>query len=271
MNPNTEYEKLVANIYRGILQYEGYKNLRVDHDVTLIGKSGASHQIDVFWEFQIAGTTYRTCIECKNYKSAVKKMHVAAFAEIIRDIGNANGIMATTESFQKGAKLLAQENNVRLVLVNYLIKEIHITSHPIATNYSNVKLNFNDQSIKEALNKAGLEKFELGYNFSGNHYLTDSNGLPKLTFNNILNGHHKKEGENIVENTELYLKIEELGYIKVDSIEFYVNYTKMEPMKSIIESPNSAKAVMEDIVTENIHYIHNDGSVNKHLNPEIIE
>ena len=111
-NRNNEYEQLVAQIYQGMLEYDGFENLRVEHDVTITGKSVATHQIDVYWEFKAAGTTYKTCVECKNYSSAVKKLHVAAFAETLRDIGNANGIIATTSSFQRGAKLLAEQNNI---------------------------------------------------------------------------------------------------------------------------------------------------------------
>lgn len=190
-NSNTEYERLVARIPLGMLKYDGFENLRVDHDVTLVGKSGATHQIDVFWEFKAAGTIYRTCVECKNYTSSVKKSHVAAFAATLADIGNANGIIATTSSFQKGAKLLADQNNIRLVLVNSLLKTIHITMHPKATNYSNVSINFNQGSMKEALIRNGLEEFSTEWSSTGEHPLLDANGNCVATFNTALNRHPK--------------------------------------------------------------------------------
>lgn len=58
LNKNTEYEQLVAQIHQGMLGYDGFENLRVEHDVTLVGKRGATHQIKVYWEFKAAGTTY---------------------------------------------------------------------------------------------------------------------------------------------------------------------------------------------------------------------
>ncbi len=265
-NKNTDYEKLVAEIHQGMLKYEGFENIRAEHNVTLTGKSGATHQIDVFWEFKAAGTIYRTCIECKNYSSAVKKSHVAAFAEILKDIGNANGIIATTLSFQKGARLLAEHNNIRLVIVNPLLKEIHITMNPIATNFENFRINFNEKSIKEALIRNNLEKFSMNLNLTGNQPLQDKNGENITTIDRVLNKHAKKEGSNLIEGLNFYLFIEDIGPVLIDSLHVDVSHADLSPMKSIIKSPHSANTVIEDIVNNNIHYLHDDGSVNQKIN-----
>lgn len=265
-NENKEYELLVARILQGMLKYDGFENLCVDHDVTLIGKSGATHQIDVFWEFKAAGTVYRTCVECKNYNSAVKKLHVAAFSATLSDIGNANGIIATTSSFQKGAKLLAEQNNVRLVLVNNLLKTIHITMHPRLANYSNFGVNFNQDSVREALIRNSLQEFTIEWSSTGENPLFDANGNSVETFNTILKKHPKTNGRNRIDGVNLYFDIEKLGLVLIDSIEFDVSHVNLPLMESIIESPNSAMAVIEDIVDENKHYLHDDGSVNQVIN-----
>lgn len=265
-NKNTEYELLVARILQGMLKCDGFENLCVDRDVTITGKSGATHQIDVFWEFKAAGSVYRTCVECKNYNSAVKKIHVAAFAAILTDIGNANGIIATTSSFQKGAKLFAEQNDIRLVLVNNLLKTVHITMHPKFTNYLNVGINFNQDSVREALIRNSLQEFTLEWSSTGEHPLFDANGNSIETFNTILNKHPKTDGRNRIDGVNLYFDIERLGLVLIDSIEFDVSHVDLPPMESIIELPNSAMAVLEDIVDENKHYLHDDGSVNQVIN-----
>ena len=265
-NPNTEYEKLVAEILQGMLEFDGFENLRVEHDVTITGKSGATHQVDAFWEFKAAGTTYRTCVECKNYKSAVKKSHVASFAEVLRDIGNANGIIATTNSFQKGAKLLAKENNIRLVLVNHLIKSIYLSIIPIMSDFANPKFNFKNTSIKNVLKNNGLTNFEKNFTYLGNHYLLDSEGNDKIRLNELMNTNTLKVGHNIIDCTSLFLDIEGLGPVQLETIEIEMISRKAQPIENIIESPNSARAVIEDIVGSNIHYLHDDGEVNTDIN-----
>lgn len=263
LNKNTEYEQLVAQIHQGMLGYDGFENLRVEHDVTLVGKSGATHQIDVYWEFKAAGTTYKTCVECKNYSSAVKKTHVAAFAEILRDIGNANGIMATTLSFQKGAKQLAAENNIRLVLVNHLLKTIHLKMQPILTHFNNINLSFNKESIREALKRNDLESYNLNYHLEGHYSLLDFSGEKKYTFNTFINKQPKKEGKNIFDASDLFIDLEGIGLVELESIMIDVSYSEAPLIESIIESPNSATAIIEDIVENNIHYLHDDGTVNE--------
>ncbi len=265
-NPHTEYEQLVAEIHQGMLEFDGFETLRVEHDVTITGKSGATHQIDVFWEFKAAGITYRTCVECKNYKSAVKKLHVASFAEVLRDIGNANGIVATTNSFQKGAKLLAKENNIRLVLVNHLVTSIYLSIVPIMSDFVNPKFNFNNASVKSALKQKGLTKFEMSFTYLGDHYLLDSNGNPKIRLNELMNTNTLKPGHNTIDCPGLFLDVEGLGVVQLESIEIEMVHKEAQPMESIIESPNSARAVLEDIVDNNIHYLHDDGRVNKNVN-----
>ncbi|CAI3803983.1 restriction endonuclease [Rheinheimera sp. MM224] len=266
MNQNTEYELLVVQIHQGMLKFDGVENISVEHNVTITGKSGATHQIDVYWEFKLAGVTYRTCVECKNYKTAIKKSQVAAFAEILRDIGNANGIIATTSSYQKGAKLLAQANNIRLVLVNNLITSVCFKIFSMQTHFDNLEFNFNRESAKAALERNNLDKFEMTYTYSGEHPLLDSNGKNAGTINSIINSFSLSEGHNVVACPHLHLDVEGVGLVQLDSIAVDVSYSQCRPIESTVESPHSAQAVIEDIVDNNCHYLHKDGSVTDLVN-----
>jgi hypothetical protein len=264
----TEYEKLVAEIYQGMLEFDGFETLRVEHNVKIKGKSGATHQIDVFWEFKAAGTTYRTCVECKNYKSSVKKLHVAAFAAVLKDIGNSNGIIATTSSFQKGAKLLAEENNIRLVLVNYLIKSIHLYSTSTLTDFKNLKFFFDEILIKKYMREKGLETYQMNRVMGGDEYLLDAEGNNKLTLDSLMRSKLDDfdVGINTLDCSGLYLDFEDIGLVEVLSIELEMTKVQLPTTEDVIESPNSARAIIEDIVNNNIHYLHDDGKVNNDIN-----
>lgn len=103
----TEYEKLTQSIYQLLIQEQGHKNIEVKHNTTVTGKSGATHQVDVYWEFQIAGKTYKTFIECKHYKSAVSIGHIRNFYGVLEDVGT-NGIFVTKVGYQSGAEKFAK-------------------------------------------------------------------------------------------------------------------------------------------------------------------
>jgi hypothetical protein len=114
---STEYELLVKSIYEQILQKEGVENVQVQHDQSILGKSGAPHQIDVLWRFRIAGVEHLVLIECKNYGSAVEIGHVRNFHTVIEDINGARGVLVTRVGFQSGAVTFADHHGIGLKLV----------------------------------------------------------------------------------------------------------------------------------------------------------
>lgn len=111
---STEFELFVRAVYEEILAYDGYETVNVEHDVKLIGKSGQKHQIDVFWEFIVAGITHRVAVECKQYKNTVSVGKVRDFFAVLEDIGNIVGIFVTTKGYQSGAITYATHKGVAL-------------------------------------------------------------------------------------------------------------------------------------------------------------
>lgn len=114
MNPNIEYEKFAQEIYQGLLDAENVKTIKVQHDVKLCGKSGQEHQIDVYWEYELAGVKHRVVIECKNYKRTVSIGEVRDFYGVIDDLTNVAGVMVTQVGYQSGAKKYAGHNGINL-------------------------------------------------------------------------------------------------------------------------------------------------------------
>ena len=93
MNPNTDFELFTQRIYQKLVDNDVLKPTTVQHNVKLKGKSGCEHQIDVYWEYEIAGNMHRVAIECKNYDSLVPVGKVRDFQGVLSDLYNVNGIM----------------------------------------------------------------------------------------------------------------------------------------------------------------------------------
>lgn len=116
MNPNTEYEKFTQEIYQQLLSADlgNVKTVEVLHNVKLRGRSGQEHQIDVFWEYDIAGLRHKVAIECKNYKQLIPVGKIRDFYGVLSDLNNVSGIMVTKEGYQKGAKEYAKHYGISL-------------------------------------------------------------------------------------------------------------------------------------------------------------
>lgn len=114
MNANIEYEKFTQEIYQELVNADVLKATRVQHNVKLKGKSGQEHQIDVYWEYEIAGFRHRVAIECKNYNRNVEIGKVRDFYGVLSDLNNVAGIMVTKVGYQKGAKKYASTCGISL-------------------------------------------------------------------------------------------------------------------------------------------------------------
>jgi len=133
-----EYELLTQAIYRNILVREGVSTANVKHNVSIVGRSGVEHQVDVYWEFKQAGITHRVLIECKNYASNLTLEKARNFFALIHDIGNCVGIMVTKTGYQSGAAAFCKHYGLVLKLLRKptevdwrgRIKEIHINMVP---------------------------------------------------------------------------------------------------------------------------------------------
>ena len=125
MKPGTEYEQFVKAVYEAFLAQDGL-TINVETHKILKGKSGANHEIDVYWQFEIAGKIYKTAVECKHYNSTVEKGHVQEFWAKLDDIGDISGIMATKKGYQKGALTFGHYNKIEMLI----IKEPTYTDFP---------------------------------------------------------------------------------------------------------------------------------------------
>ena len=114
MNANIEYERFTQEIYQELVNADVLKATRVQHNVKLKGKSGQEHQIDVYWEYEIAGVRHRVAIECKNYNKKVEIGKVRDFYGVLSDLNNVAGIMVTKVGYQKGAKEYASTYGITL-------------------------------------------------------------------------------------------------------------------------------------------------------------
>lgn len=116
MKAGTEYEKFVKSVYETFLANDGI-TANVEMHKVIQGKSGAKHEIDVYWEFKVTGKTYKTAVECKHYNSTVEKGHVQEFWGKLNDIGDISGIMATKKGYQKGALTFGHFNKIEMLII----------------------------------------------------------------------------------------------------------------------------------------------------------
>jgi hypothetical protein len=155
----TDFELFVKSIYQEIITQEKYENIKIEHDVKIEGRSGQFHQIDIYWEFLVAGVMHKVAVECKDYTSPVSIGKIRDFFGVLEDIGNMAGIFITKKGYQRGAIKYAESKGISLKTVQepteedinsrHGIKEIHINTHALCINNIRQKFVLDLDWVKE--------------------------------------------------------------------------------------------------------------------------
>lgn len=84
----------------------------VARDVTIRGRKDQDHQLDVYYEFELAGLRHQVAIECKNTRRPIEKDRVLAFTAKVGDCPGVRGIIVSANGYQSGAKQFAEDNGL---------------------------------------------------------------------------------------------------------------------------------------------------------------
>ncbi|WNB74694.1 restriction endonuclease [Methylomonas koyamae] len=255
---STEYEILVRDLHAALVANDCVENVNVLHNVKLKGRSGATHQIDVYWEFKVAGVKYKTCIECKHYNHRVKKSDVASFIATLDDIGNATGIFATTVGYQSGAVLLAKDRGVRLLTINHLLKSVNITSNFIIPDTTITDIKYDTNQARQLLIEKKLDSFSLSSRWGLHTMFFDATGNPKISLRQFIN-QNMIDGTSVIKPEELYEQTD-LGLLRVTEIHYKQTTSFFESSQEITVN-DATRAIMEDVLENYALYLHDDSSI----------
>lgn len=217
--PGKEFEKLTQRIYQAILDQEGLGTITVEHDVTLTGASGATHQVDVYWEFQHAGVTYETLVSCKDWTDAVPKKEVSDLAGVLEDLRRpAVGIVVSRSGFQEGAVKYAAGSGIKLCTVSEEEGEyvVEILLNLYAPHTSGIEFILDNDWNREEARRRGIDPgTELDIQIQGLtddiHFL-DAEGDAQETLQNVMQ-HLVPGGHQVVPRTRMEYTFSEERYL----------------------------------------------------------
>ncbi len=270
-NKNTDYEILAQEVYQQILKEDGIDTIKVQHNVKIKGDSGQKHQIDVYWEFNMAKVKHRVAIECKNFTTPVSIGKIRDFSSVLDDIGNIQGIFITKTHFQSGAIKFAEHKGIQLKLLTNpttedlksmgMIDTINISGdiYYIANTYPDIKFDFDwllqNTNMKEGdpFKVAAYNCDILIVNSKGNTiktFLDLENDLPRPT-------NTKEDQTGLIykyEFNDKYLTWPNCPYprLKVKYIEFKYDVF-CTSMITKFEGNLAADALLKDIKSGEIH------------------
>ena len=277
MDENTEYERFAREIYQGLIKADGINTIDVKHNVKLRGKSGQEHQIDVYWEYELAGVKHKVAIECKNYKSPVPIGKVRDFHSVLSDLNNVAGIMLTKVGYQKGAKDYAshygielkelrnptqEEGKIAEIKLNFNIS-IHRTLYLIDKQWAKIN-SFPLERMREfydlfspELNPKGCDKYYLPLQTPQNASIINGydeiiTTLKELDRKSFEEKDHNSEFIYTFENAFIDTKDE--GKVKIKEVKI-CNIIKNETNIIDVDARYFIKAILKDAISGNMKII----------------
>ena len=256
------YEKLVRDIYSALVRHEGRNDVEVQHDVRVEGQSGQKHQIDVFWELQVARETYRTVVECKRWNKAVDVGVVRDMVGLLADLPpGTTGVIVGMMGFQEGAFTLAEHHRIRLVKVGVPVKHLHFSmtfvSPPIITN---VGIQVDEEaarallasSDRNSIRDQAAATLETGF-------LVDEGGQPK-TILDLFDVEAAGPGCHRVPTPGLLLPTE-IGHVPVVHLDVHVEQPAPLEEELRIETGETARAVFDSLLDGHKLILRDDGTI----------
>lgn len=260
------YEQFVQNIYHATLLEEGYSNIVVELNKTdLVSLKGVTHQIDIYWEFEVAGNRYRTAIECKDHASPIPIGKIRDFNSVLMDYPGLYGIFVSTNGFQRGAVHFAEKSGITLKEIREprdedfdgRIKEIHLTSNVVTTNITRFEL-VPTKSFLATIPKDG----QVALVFEGTNYdpmIFDKDGNPIASHADIQNSLPTDQTAEIGkkwrwQKTGAHFRTPEGALIPLEFVYFEYDVL-VSSVTSISRAQDMVRGVIKDIQTGNLRFI----------------
>ena len=120
MSDGKDYEIFVQNLQQALLDSEeltSQENIEIKRNKKITDKCGIEREFDLYWEYELAGITYKTVIECKDYAVPVSVEKIDALIGKIHDIPDLKPVFATKTGYQSGAGTKARSNKIDLLIV----------------------------------------------------------------------------------------------------------------------------------------------------------
>jgi Restriction endonuclease len=250
---SVHYERFVQETYQDLVNQDSVKNVTVQHNVKIKGRSGAEHQIDVYWKFEIAGEVYQTCIECKHHSTKVKKLHVAAFAKTLEDIQNTTGIFVTTVGYQRGAQLLGAHHKIKLLLVLPTIQEVHIDGKFTQPHYNVQGFEFDRDGCRPLLQAAGLDTYDVKLAGTEIRLRDLDGGEVQDVEKTLMTRFAGDAGQHTADLTGLSV-LTEIGWMPLKAVRYETTVSTLN-VPVHIRVPNAAKAVVDDVLANTSSYV----------------
>jgi len=110
---NEAHLTIVTKLVDEIRLEDSVETIVVEPNKRLRGKSGATHHVDVYWEFVAGAKAHKCAIEAKHWDKPVSRRELSRFRAVLNDLqGQHKGVFVASSGYQKGARNYAERHSI---------------------------------------------------------------------------------------------------------------------------------------------------------------
>ena len=249
------YENFVAELQQALIDSQMFmktKSIKIEKNKSITDRCGISREFDLYWEYQLAGITYKTIIECKDYNSRISVEKIDALIGKIKDLPDIKPVFATKTGYQSGAETKAKHNKIDLLIVreqieddwkdkngNPFIKKIFIRLIALpAPEIINFQTFVDEDWIIKNTNIDTTKPITM-QGMNNEIFIYDENKNEQYSLQE-LSKKTSEEDEEITKDTFRHIEIFENAYIDYNNVKlklkkFLFDYIRQNPIESNIE------------------------------------
>lgn len=287
-NDGKDYEEFVRKVQQSLIDAENLseiKTIEVKKNKKISDRSGIEREFDLYWEFSLGGSLYKTIIECKDYNSTISIDKIDALIGKLSDLPDIKPIFATRTGYQSGSANKAKQHGISLLIVREtndsdwvsddgtpLLRTVQLNMTAITPpGITSFSLGIDGQwlAAQDKYSEEDIKSLLSNYIINNDVYIKDNvinerysirdmgwrikNKTPDMPYG---------RGSYVESFTDAYFEIESKGAsFKISKIEAFYQYNKPIEMQSIIDFAAQILGIVEDYHTGNKRMVFHDGLV----------
>jgi hypothetical protein len=159
------YQTIVAALVDEMRRQESVLTTVIEPNMALHGKSGATHRIDVYWEFMAGANMYKCAIEAKHWDKPVSRRELSRFNAVLKDLkGQHKGVFVASSGYQKEAHNFAERYGIDVYIFPFTIEMTNDNVTFFIPKFEHIAPVFDEEWVERVLMPKLREEGSLEFN-----------------------------------------------------------------------------------------------------------
>lgn len=146
------HRQIITTLVDEIRRQDSAQTRVVEPNKIVEGKSGATHRIDLYWEFLTGAEAYKCAIDAKHWDRPVSRRELRSFRAVLEDLHRLHkGVFVASSGYQKGARSYAEQYGINVYIFPFTIEMTNDDVTFFVSKFEHIAPVFDEEWIEHVL------------------------------------------------------------------------------------------------------------------------